>query len=172
VTTYLFHHLPQYQLITGAAIDIDTLVDFLQITYREISPQQQDYRHLQATVDRYFSTETPLWFVTVPPIETSGSQSVLMPTRDRDRKIACLWIGTAIDQVTGTRHPNIFLIYVDRSYRRQGIAKALMKHAQTWAKEQGFHQIGLQVFTDNQPAIELYQQLGYQQRAISMMKEL
>lgn len=172
MTTYLFPHLPQYQLLTGAESDIETLVDFLQTTYREISPQQQDYRHLQATVDRYFSTETPLWFVTVPTTEASSAQSVLLPTRARDRKIACLWIGTAIDQVTGIRHPNIFLIYVDPHYRRQGIAKALMQHAQTWAKERGFHQIGLQVFTDNQPAIELYQQLGYQQRAISMMREL
>jgi ribosomal protein S18 acetylase RimI-like enzyme len=172
VTTYLFPQLTQYQLITGAAVDTATLVDFLQITYREISPQQQDYRHLQATVDRYFSTETPLWFVTTPTIDIATTQSVLLPTRERAQKIACLWIGTAIDQVTGIRHPNIFLIYVDPSYRRQGIAKALMEYAQTWAKERGYNQIGLQVFTDNQPAIDLYQQLGYQPRAISMMREL
>jgi ribosomal protein S18 acetylase RimI-like enzyme len=172
VTIYLFPHLTQYQLIAGTEIDIETLVDFLQITYREISPQQQDYQHLQATVDRYFSTETPLWFVTTPAIETSVPQSIMLPTRARVKKIACLWIGTAIDQVTGIRHPNIFLIYVDPSYRRQGIAKALMEYAQTWAKERGYNQIGLQVFTDNQPAIDLYQQLGYQPRAISMMREL
>ncbi|WP_310487174.1 GNAT family N-acetyltransferase [Chamaesiphon sp. VAR_69_metabat_338] len=172
MTTYLFPHLTQYQLSIGEEIDIATLVNFLQITYREISPQQQDYRHLQATVDRYFSSDTPLWFVTAPAIETSVPQSIMLPTRERAQKIACLWIGTAIDQVTGIRHPNIFLIYVDPSYRRQGIAKALMEYAQTWAKAQGYHQIGLQVFTNNQPAIELYQQLGYQPRAISMMREL
>lgn len=172
MTTYLFPDLTQYQLIAGEAIDVATLVKFLQITYREISPQQHDYQHLQSTVDRYFSTDTPLWFVTVPEIEPSLPDSLLLPTRERVQKIACLWLGTAIDQITGVRHPNIFLIYVDPSYRRQGIARALMAYAQTWAKAQGYTQIGLQVFTNNQPAIELYQQLGYQPRSISMMREL
>ena len=167
MTIYLFPNLTQYQLITGNAIltgrdsanDIDTLLKFLQITYQELYPQQQDYRHLQSTVDRYFSSETPLWFV-------------ITSERDLSTKIACLWIGIAIDQITGIRHPNIFLIYVDPAYRRQGIGRALMGHAEAWAKDRGYTQIGLQVFTTNQPAIELYQQLGYQSRSISMMREL
>ncbi|WP_310424223.1 GNAT family N-acetyltransferase [Chamaesiphon sp. VAR_48_metabat_135_sub] len=157
--TYLFPNLTQYQLATGNALDVTTLLKFLQTTYEELYPQQQNYQHLQSTVDRYFSSETPLWFVT---------------TLDRNCsiKIACLWIGIAIDQITGIRHPNIFLICVDPPYRRQGIGRALMEHAEIWAKAQGYTQIGLQVFTTNQPAIELYQQLGYQARSISMMREL
>lgn len=171
VTIYLFPNLSQYQLIAGEAIDIATLVKFLQITYREISPQPHDYRHLQSTVDRYFSSDTPLWFVTTTVSNDAGS---VLPggSQERTKKIACLWMGTAIDQITGIRHPNIFLLYVDPNYRRQGIGKALMESAQTWAKEHGYTQIGLQVFTNNQPAIELYQQLGYQPRSISMMLEL
>ena len=156
VTIYLLPNLTKYQLITGSAIDTATLLKFLQTTYQEIAPQQQDYRHLQSTVDRYFSAQTPLWFVTVA----------------NEQKIACLWLGIAIDQVTGIRHPNIFLVYVDPAYRRQGIGRALMEYAQVWAKAQGYTQIGLQVFTNNQPAIDLYQQLGYQPRSISMMREI
>lgn len=133
-----------------------SLLKFLQITYQELYPHQQNYQHLQLTVDRYLSADTPLWFVT-----TSGSV-----------KIACLWLGMAIDQVNGIRHPNIFLIYVDPNYRRQGIGRALMGHAEAWAKDRGYTQMGLQVFTNNQPAIDLYQQLGYQPRSISMMREL
>ncbi len=157
--TILSPNLNQYQLLIGTPIDSTTLLKFLQITYQELYPEQQDYQHLSLTVDRYFSIESPLWFVT---------------TFDRDRsiKIACLWLGIAIDQVNGIRHPNIFLIYVDPNYRRQGIGLALMGHAETWAKTQGYTQIGLQVFTTNHPAIELYQQLGYQSRSISMMREL
>jgi ribosomal protein S18 acetylase RimI-like enzyme len=160
VTTYLSPDLPQYQLVTGASNDTPTLLKFLQLTYQEQSPQQQDYRHLQATIDRYFSPETPLWFVTT--------------TADRSRsiEIACLWLGIAIDQVTGIRHPNIFSIYVDPNYRRQGIGRALMHQAQAWTQTQGYTQIGLQVFTTNQPAVDLYQRLGYQPRSISMMLEL
>ena len=137
-------------------MDVAALLKFLQVTYQELYPHQQNYQHLQLTVDRYLSSETPLWFVT-----TSNST-----------KIACLWLGIAIDQVNGVRHPNIFLVYVDPAYRRQGIAKALMQHAQAWATKCGYTQMGLQVFTANQSAIELYQQLGYQPRSISMMREL
>jgi ribosomal protein S18 acetylase RimI-like enzyme len=159
VTIYLFPDLTEYQLVTGTAIDVTTLLKFLQVTYQELYPHQQDYRHLQSTVDRYFSAETPLWFV-------------ITAARDPSHEIACLWLGMAIDQVTGIRHPNIFLIYVDPAYRRQGIGKALMGHAEAWAKAQGYTQMGLQVFTTNQSAIELYQQLGYQSRSISMIREL
>jgi ribosomal protein S18 acetylase RimI-like enzyme len=155
----LFPNSTTYQLITGNGLDINSLLKFLQLTYRELSPYQQDYRHLQSTVDRYFSANTPLWFVTIP-------------TEDRTKKIACLWLGIAIDQATGIRHPNIFLVYVEPTYRRQGIGCALMEHAQSWAKVQGYTHIGLQVFTANQPAIDLYQKLGYQPRAISMLREL
>jgi ribosomal protein S18 acetylase RimI-like enzyme len=159
VTIYLFTDRTQYQLVAGNANDTATLLKFLQLTYQEQSPDRQNYQHLQSTIDRYFSTQTPLWFVATVD-------------RAQAREIACLWLGIAIDQVTGIRHPNIFLIYVDPAYRRQGIGRALMEHARAWSKAQGYTQIGLQVFTTNQPAIDLYQRLGYQPRSISMMREL
>ncbi|AFY94747.1 GNAT family N-acetyltransferase [Chamaesiphon minutus] len=160
-------HLTEYKLIASEpmlngrsyARDMATLLEFLQTTYRELYPQQQDYQHLQSTVERYFNSQTPLWFVTTPAPHGSV-------------KIACLWLGLAIDQVSGIRHPNIFLVYVNPTYRRQGIGRALLEHAQTWAKAEGYTQIGLQVFTNNQPALDLYQQLGYQPRSISMMRDL
>jgi GNAT superfamily N-acetyltransferase len=157
VTTYLFPDRIQFQLVTGTTRDVATLLRFLQITYRELYPHQQDYQHLESTVDRYFTYQTPLWFVSD---STGGAQ------------IACMWVGIAIDQITGNRHPNIFLLYVEPAYRRQGIAHALMENVERWARSQGYTQIGLQVFTTDRPAIALYEKLGYEARSISMMREL
>ncbi len=155
----LFDDQPDYQLKTGSTIDRAALLKFMRVTYQELYPQQQNYTHLELTVERYFSQETPLWFVT---------------TRQENKslKVACLWLGMAIDQVTGIRHPNIFLIYVDPAYRRQGIGRELMERTAVWAKSQGHTQISLQVFTENQPAIDLYLKLGYQSRSISMFREI
>jgi GNAT superfamily N-acetyltransferase len=157
VNSYLFPDRAQYQLITGTARDVATLLKFLQVTYQELYPHQQDFQHLQFTVDRYFTYQTPLWFV----VADKGAA-----------RIACMWVGIAIDQITGNRHPNIFLLYVEPAYRRQGIARALMQNVERWAKSQGYTQIGLQVFTTDRPALALYERLGYQPRSISMIREL
>ncbi|MBC5793579.1 GNAT family N-acetyltransferase, partial [Sphaerospermopsis sp. LEGE 00249] len=63
-----------------------------------------------------------------------------------------------------------FLLYVVPSHRRRGIAKALMQHIENWAKQRGDRQIGLQVFTSNTPALNLYQNLGYQTQSLWMIK--
>jgi ribosomal protein S18 acetylase RimI-like enzyme len=167
VTNYLFSHNTQYQLLNGDIKDRAQLLGFLQITYQELYPQQQNYQHLESTVDRYLSSDTPLWFVRV-----NGDEAPQGEQQQRNTNIACLWLGMAIDQITGIRHPNIFLIYVEPSYRRQGIGRELMRQAEVWAKLEGYSQISLQVFTTNQPAIDLYGSLGYEARSISMFREL
>jgi ribosomal protein S18 acetylase RimI-like enzyme len=86
--------------------------------------------------------------------------------------VACLWVGNAIDQVSGDRHAHIFLLYVVPEHRRQGIGKALMQYVEKWAIARGDRQIGLQVFQSNQPALNLYNQLGYQTQSLWMLKEL
>jgi ribosomal protein S18 acetylase RimI-like enzyme len=47
-----------------------------------------------------------------------------------------------------------------------------MQIAEDWAKARGDRQIGLQVFIGNQPALNLYQRLGYDFQSVSMIKSL
>jgi ribosomal protein S18 acetylase RimI-like enzyme len=122
-------------------------------TYQELFPNQKDFSHLAKTVEQYFCQDTPLWWVEL-----------------EQTPIGCLWMGTAIDQITGERYAHIFLVYVAPPHRGQGIAKVLMGEAQSWAKFRGDGQIGLQVFPNNQPALNLYQQLGYQTHSLMMLK--
>ena len=148
-----------YQLKQGGGKDRALLVKFMQLTYQELFPQQTDFSHLSLTVEKYLSSNTPLWWVQV-------SQST------RNTQVACLWMGSAIDQVSGDRYTHIFLLYVSPEHRRRGIAKALMNQAQNWAKARGDRQIGLQVFPDNQPALTLYQSLGFHAHSLVMLKPL
>ena len=54
-------------------------------------------------------------------------------------------------------------IAVDAHYRRQGIAQALIEALVVQLKEKGSHSLTLEVRISNQPAIALYEKLGFAQ---------
>lgn len=145
--------VPGYSLRSGSTLDRATVVKFMERTYTELDPQQP-MGHLAATVDRFLSRETPLWWVS-----------------DGTAPIAGLWLGQATDQRSGVRHPYVLLLYVTPDHRRRGIATNLLAVAHLWAKQQGHRQISLQVFSHNQAAQALYSSLGYQPEAVLMKKE-
>lgn len=126
----------------------------MQRTYQELYPAHS-FAHLSQTIEQYLSAETPLLWV----------EQTLKP-------VACLWMGNATDQIRGDRHTYIFLLYVNPVHRRQGIGGALMKQAEDLARKKGDRQIGLQVFQQNQPALDLYEKLGYTVQSLWMTKTL
>lgn len=147
---------------SGSGLDKALLIKFMKLTYQELFPESQDFSHLTATVEQYFSKNTPLWWVEV----LENHQGFTSPV------VGCLWMGNAIDQVQGDRFSHIFLLYVKPEHRRRGVGAALMQHAENWAKARGDRQIGLQVFETNQAALSLYHHLGYQSQSIWMVKPL
>lgn len=154
--------LPQsYHLRRGYGRDRSLLLNFLWQTYKELFPQQEDFSHLEKTLENYLSTDTPLWWVDWESGESSRRTSV-----------GCIWLGNGIDQSNGDRYAYIFLLYVSPPHRGKGIAKALLNYAETWARSRGDRQIGLMVFQANQPALNLYRNLGYQTQSLLMIKYL
>lgn len=150
-------------------------------TYGELYPDRE-LGHLAQTVDQYFSNQTPIWWVEchknsseeaeISPVLPSQQLNPTSEVQNLKSVVGCLWLGNAIDQATGSRHSHIFLLYIAPEHRRMGIGAALVIHAENWARLRGDRQIGLQVFLSNQPALNLYQKLGYQSHSISMLKSL
>jgi GNAT superfamily N-acetyltransferase len=63
--------------------------------------------------------------------------------------------------VLGQRQPKramILNMYVERQYRRRGIARELMKAMIAWCKENGFIRVGLHASDEGRP---LYESLGF-----------
>jgi ribosomal protein S18 acetylase RimI-like enzyme len=149
--------LDPYRLVMGSRRDQAQLLTFLRCTYQELFPQQKAFDHLTQTVEQYFSERSRLWWV----------QSRLEP---HPEPVAGLWLGDAIDQVTGERYSHIFMLYVVPNHRRQGLATALLQYAQQWSQARGDRQLGLQVFPHNRPALELYRKLGFQTHAITLLQ--
>ncbi|MGI2905372.1 hypothetical protein AABK37_18840, partial [Hassallia sp. VBCCA 56010] len=54
--------LPGYNIRRGSTLDRALLVKFMQRTYQDMFPGE-DFSHLARTVEQYFSSETPLWWV-------------------------------------------------------------------------------------------------------------
>ena len=150
-----------YQLQHGSSLDRALLVKFMQQTYSEGFPGTST-AHLAQTVEQYLSKDTPLWWVRVLPVAAT----------EPGQRVGCLWLGTAIDQASGARCAHIFLLYVAVAHRQRGIGRELMQQAEAWAKARGDRQIGLQVFVTNQPALALYESLGYQVQSVTMLKPL
>jgi ribosomal protein S18 acetylase RimI-like enzyme len=173
--------IPGYGLRSGSGLDRAKLIEFMHRTYRELYPDRE-LSHLAQTVEQYFSNQTPLWWVECLNDGPEGEEilpdsppTYLYPksaTQNFKSVVGCLWLGNAIDQTTGERHAHIFLLYVAQEHRRLGIGAALVIHAENWARTRGDRQIGLQVFLSNQPALNLYQKLGYQSHSIWMLKSL
>jgi ribosomal protein S18 acetylase RimI-like enzyme len=151
-------NIPGYSLRTGTSLDRALVVKFMAKTYHELYPDQ-DLSHLARTVEQYFSSKTPLWWV------DNASEK-------QNNPIAGLWLGNAIDQVTGNRISHIFLLYVAPQHRHQGIGRYLMQQAESWAQQRGDKHIGLQVFVQNEPALNLYRKLGYTTQSLWMLKPL
>ncbi|VXD21891.1 GNAT family N-acetyltransferase [Planktothrix paucivesiculata] len=152
--------IPGYHLRQGSRLDRALLLKFVYRTYKEQFPEQE-LSHLASTVEQYFSPQTPLWWV-----------DEFDPDRSPAGQVACLWLGNAIDLTDGERTAHVFLLYVAPEHRKRGIGSALMVHAQQWATGRGDRKISLQVFTHNQPALNLYQKLGYQPQSLLMQKIL
>ncbi|MEH2414254.1 GNAT family N-acetyltransferase [Nostoc sp.] len=160
--------LPGYIIRRGSALDRSLLLKFMQRTYQDLFPNE-DFSHLEQTVKQYFSSDTPLWWVDEEGKQ--GSNKGFLSSTSHP-PIACLWVGNAIDQIQGNRHAHIFILYVVPEYRRRGIGRALMRYVENWAIQRGDRQIGLQVFQSNKPALNLYNQLGYQTQSLWMVKFL
>jgi RimJ/RimL family protein N-acetyltransferase len=57
-------------------------------------------------------------------------------------------------------------LMVSREHRRQGIGLALMEAAEQWARVAGVRKLELHVFPHNEPAIALYEKLGYEREGL------
>lgn len=156
---------PNYKLRSGGLRDRVRLIAVMRQTYQELYPDQC-FDHLAGTVDAYLSENTPLWWVEV------DAASLPTPRHQTADRVGCLWMGTGVDQVLGLRHAHIFLLYIAPEHRRRGLGSWLIRTAETWAIGRGDRQISLQVFSHNQPALNLYDKLGYQPQSLALIKPL
>ncbi len=69
---------------------------------------------------------------------------------------------------TNSSHARLYSLVVDPQHQHQGIARALVLAVEAAAAAKGCTSIGLELRPDNEPALRLYERLGY---ALTRRKE-
>ena len=81
---------------------------------------------------------------------------------------ACEHKDSISNEVCGT----VTLLAVSPKAQGMGAGKMLIKAAENWAKEQGYRLLHLEVFANNEKALNFYQNLGFQAETLHMIKPL
>ncbi|NEQ51223.1 MAG: GNAT family N-acetyltransferase [Leptolyngbya sp. SIO3F4] len=153
-----------YQLVKGSSLDRARLLTTMGNAYLELGATQLG--HLAKTIDLYLEGPSALWW-----LQKNRTSRVGFTAGNVD-SIGCIWLGASINQLTGGFQAYLYLVYISPDHRRQGLGRKLMQYAKTWAIEQGYKQLALQVFCKNLPALRLYENLGYQSTATLMTLNL
>lgn len=97
---------------------------------------------------------------------------VLVGENAQGERLALLWLGVNRNLVSGEDEAWIFNVSVVPEHQNKGLGRALMAHAEDWARKEGFRVIGLLVSCHNERARALYEKLGFRPTNIIMRKEL
>lgn len=103
-------------------------------------------------------------------LKTKDHYIFLIIDQRTNEKIGAIWFGNVQKNQSDKAHLCDLLIYEE--YRHQGYGKKAMMELEKKAKELNFKKISLHVFGHNQPAIGLYNQMGYRKTNINMIKEI
>jgi ribosomal protein S18 acetylase RimI-like enzyme len=76
------------------------------------------------------------------------------------------------DFFTGEEQGYISSVVVTKAGEGKGIGKKLMQYAEEWAKSKGYKQLVLNVFSNNERAVNFYSYLDYKPEVIKMVKEI
>jgi len=87
-----------------------------------------------------------------------------------DTNLDPLWAGLDWRPVDGTVG-SVHRVMVHPSFQGRGLAKQLMAHAESLAREKGWRAIHLDCFTANPAALALYERLGYRRTGTALMRK-
>ena len=83
-----------------------------------------------------------------------------------------VWVARVLNQFSGRSEALVLNIFVEEEFRGRGASKRLMEVVEEWASGQDLERIGLSVGVDNEPAVRLYETLGYEPESQRMSRRL
>ncbi len=101
----------------------------------------------------------------VQPLLAKGSYYLI--ATENDRIMGWILIGESKDQFSDKNYGFIYELFVVEEFRGQGISKQLMNTAIEHLKQAGYPEVRLSAFVEN-PAIQIYEKIGFSKRTVTM----
>ncbi|MBD8591244.1 MULTISPECIES: GNAT family N-acetyltransferase [Peribacillus] len=116
-------------------------------TLGEVKPTNEKIKHL------------------VEPLLEKGSYYLI--ATEIDKLMGWILIGSSKDQFTDKMSGFIYELFVIEEFRGNGISKRLMRTAIDHLRQDGYSEVRLSAFAENQ-AIKLYEKMGFNIRTVTM----
>ncbi|MEC2057647.1 GNAT family N-acetyltransferase [Peribacillus psychrosaccharolyticus] len=101
----------------------------------------------------------------VEPLLEKGSYYLI--ATEEDELMGWVLIGASKDQFTDKMNGFIYELFVIEEFRGNGISKRLIRTAIDFLKQDGYSEVRLSAFAENQ-AIKLYEKMGFNIRTVTM----
>ena len=119
------------------------------------------------TFQRYFSSLTPADLTREP-----GTEAFVATGDDSGAPLGLLVIKPDFDYFTDHPRAYVEILVVAEEAEGRGVGRALMSHAESWAREHGCREVVLDVFANNPSAIAFYERMGFAPDHVRMSKPL
>ena len=104
--------------------------------------------------------------------ESPDDGSKLLIAETTDRRLGFALLEELRDYFTLERHGHIGILAVTEGAEGRGAGGALIRAAESWARERGYRTLTLNVFSGNNHAREVYEHLGFEPDTIKYIKAL
>ena len=91
---------------------------------------------------------------------------------DAGERLGAIALVPDADWFTGHPRAYVNVLVVAEEAEGRGVGRALMDHAERWARGRGCLEVCLDVFADNAGAVAFYERLGYRPDHVRMAKPL
>jgi GNAT superfamily N-acetyltransferase len=104
--------------------------------------------------------------------ESPDDGTRLLVAESGDSRLGFVLIEELRDYFTLERHGHVGILAVTEGAEGRGAGRALLRAAESWARDRGFQTLTLNVFSGNDHARAVYEHLGFQEETVKYVKRI
>lgn len=104
--------------------------------------------------------------------ESSDDGSRLLVAEVGERRVGFALVEELRDYFSLERHGHVGILAVTAEAEGRGVGSALLRAAESWARDRGFRTLTLNVFSRNRHARDVYEHMGFEEDTVKYVKKI